>query len=119
MNSRLESRFRRLATGGYVLGRRIVCCGIVAIRCHAVGAVRDRLPPSGDRWLPSGEPTLSLHLPALASSDNRIGPIINYLSSSNEPNHQTRLTPCFFQFDNVDIPLIFRIEGVWAVRCQA
>jgi hypothetical protein len=25
----------------------------------------------------------------------------------------------FFQFDNVDIPLIFRIEGVWAVRCQA
>ena len=68
---------------------------------------------------PSGEPTLSLHLPALASSDNRIGPIINYLSSSNEPNHQTRLTPCFFQFDNVDIPLIFRIEGVWAVRCQA
>ena len=75
---------------------------------------------SGSTGLPypyrSEEPTLSLHLPALASSDNRIGPIINYLSSSNEPNHQTRLTPCFLQFDNFGILLIFRIEGVSAVK---
>ena len=30
------SSFHRLATGGYVLGTCIVCCGIVAIRCQAV-----------------------------------------------------------------------------------
>ena len=31
-----ELSFHRLATGGYVLGTRIACCRIVAIRCQAV-----------------------------------------------------------------------------------
>jgi len=52
--------------------------------------------------------------PTFASSGDFISPIINYCSSSNEPNQQTRLIRFFFQFDNFDIPLNFRSEGVLA-----
>ena len=83
MNSRLESRFHRLATGGYVLGRRFLDIG--------------KLGLVGRLYRPSHQ------LP-------------QFLQRTKPPNPADSR---FFQFDNVDIPLIFRIEGVWAVRCQA
>ena len=52
--SGVSKALHRLATGGYGRGTRIVCCRIVAIRCQAVEAARVRRPPSGDRWLRSG-----------------------------------------------------------------